>query len=271
MRHPMRALVSSGFLLGASFLCPDGASAQAPTANEIVTRMMERNAQRQAILQHYASDRTYKLEYNGTTGEHHAEMVVHAEYTAPGRKHFTVISQSGSKPLCAEVLRKLVEGEEETASQQDWQKAMFSPETYHLQLLGTEQLDGISTWVLHVEPKMATKVAYRGKVWISMDDYATVRVLAEPAKSPSWLLDRSSFDSWYMRRGDLWVPAKNTSTTHVRIGGEATVTIDYGQYPVLVAAPVSAAIDPPAESVPLQRDLSVGTVVPKKRLTSSLR
>jgi hypothetical protein len=228
--------------------------------------MMERNAQRQAMLQHYASDRTYRLEYNGTAGEHHAEMVVHAEYTAPGRKQFTVISQSGSKPLCAQVLRKLIDGEEETAAKQDWQKAMFSPATYDLRLLGTEQLEGISTWVLHVEPKVASKVSYRGKVWISKDDYATVRVQAEPAKNPSWLLDRSSFDSWYMRRGDIWVPAKNISTTHVRIGGEAKVTIDYGLYPVLETAPINAVLTEHAEA-----ESVLGAGEPKKRLTSNLR
>ncbi|NYF81319.1 hypothetical protein [Granulicella arctica] len=267
----MRTLVLSGFLFGAALLCPDRASAQAPTASEIVTRMMERNAQRQAMLQHYASDRTYRLEYNGTAGEHHAEMVVHAEYSAPGRKHFTVISESGSKVLCAEVLRKLVEGEEETAAKQDWQRAMFSPETYNLQLLGNEQLDGIHTWVLQVEPKVASKVAYRGKVWVSMEDFATVRVLGEPAKSPSWFLSRASFDSWYMRRGEVWVPSKNVSTTHVRIGGEAKVTIDYGQYPVLDTTPVSASVNPRTEGDLLQQPLPPTGVVMTKGLSNSFR
>jgi hypothetical protein len=246
-------------------------NAQTPTANEIVTRMMERNVQRQEMLQHYASDRTYKLEYNGTAGEHHAEMVVHVEYMAPGHKHFTVLSESGSKPLCAEVLRKLVEGEEETAAKHDWQQAMFSPATYNLQLLGTEQLGGINTWVLQVEPKVASKVAYRGKVWVSMEDFATVRVQGEPAKNPSWLLDRASFDSWYMRRGDVWVPEKNISTSHVRIGGQATVTIDYGRYPVLDTTPMSAAMAAPAESDPLSRSLPPAGVGTKKGMVNSLR
>jgi hypothetical protein len=119
---------------------------------------------------------------------------------------------------------------------------MFSPETYDLQLLGSERLNGVDTWILHVEPKEVSKVAYRGKVWISMDDFATVRVQAEPAKNPSWLMNHASFDSWYMRRGDVWVPSKNVSTTHVRIGGEAKVTIDYGQYQVLAITPTHAAV-----------------------------
>jgi hypothetical protein len=236
----MRALVSGCCLFGAALICPGGVRAQALSANEIVTRMMERNAERRVMLQHYASDRTYELEYNGTTGEHHAEMAVHAEYTAPGRKKLTVVSESGSKVLCAEVLRKLVDGEEETAAKEDWARAMFSPETYNLRLLGREQLGGVSTWVLQVDPKATTKVGYRGRLWVSTDDYAMVRLQAEPAKNPSWLLTHASFDARYMRMGEVWVPETNISTTHVRLGGEAKVTIDYGRYAVLATVPASA-------------------------------
>ncbi len=230
---------------------------------------MERNAQRQAMLEHYASDRSYQLEYTGTTGEHHAAIVVHVEYTAPGRKQLTVTSESGSKVLCAEVLHKLVESEQETAAKQDWQRGMFSPATYNLQLLGQERMDGVSTWVIGVEPKTATKVAYRGRIWISMDDFATVRVLAEPAKSPSWLVTHASFDARYMRRGEIWVPATNVSTTHVRIGGEAKVTINYGQYQVMTIAPVNAAVLP-MEAGPLTRTLPTTESTGKKKLGNSL-
>jgi hypothetical protein len=75
---------------------------------------------------------------------------------------------------------------------------------------------------------------------VSTDDFAMVRVMGEPAKSLSWMLDSAAFDSWYMRRGSVWVPAKNISTTHVRIGGEAKVTIDYGKYDLLLVRPTVA-------------------------------
>jgi hypothetical protein len=242
MRHRMGTLVYRGFLLGVLVQGAPRAAGQTPSANEIVTRMMEHNAQRQAMLQHYASDRTYHLEYSGTAGDHHADMVVHADYTAPGHKHLTVTSESGSKVLCAEVLRKLVQGEEETAAGRDWQRAMFSPETYNLQLLGREQLGGVSTWVLRVEPKVASRVAYRGQIWVSTEDFATVRVLAEPAKNPSWLLTHSSFDARYMRLGAVWLPETNVSRTHVRIGGDATVTINYGNYQTLSVIPENLSL-----------------------------
>jgi hypothetical protein len=252
MRHRSMRRVGPGFMFSVMMLGAGWVQAQKttnPTANEIVARMLVKNAERQVALEHYSSDRTYQLKYDGTAGEHHARMVVHAEYVAPGRKHLTVVSESGSKVLCREVLRKLVDSEEQTAAKADWQRTMFSAETYNLELIGREQLEGTNTWVLRVEPKVESKVAYRGKVWISMDDFATVRVLGAPAKSPSWLLDKAKFDSWYMRRGDIWVPEKNTSTTHLRFGGEAEVTIDYGAYPVLSAKEIKTG-DKAAEQDP---------------------
>jgi hypothetical protein len=240
MRHPAKALMLSGLLFSVLACVGSlvGQGRSTPTADEIVRRMLVKNDQRQTALEHYRTDRTYELEYDGTGGKHHAEMIVRAEYQAPGRKNFTVLSESGSKLLCREVLRRLVDKEEETSEKTDWQRAMFSTDTYTVQLIGQEQLGGTNTWVLKVEPKVYSNVAYRGKVWVSMDDFAMVRVMGEPARSPSWMLDSAAFDSWYMRRGDVWVPAKNISTTHVRIGGEAKVTIDYGKYDVLLTRPI---------------------------------
>jgi hypothetical protein len=255
MRHLAKALMFSGLVLFVTLACADllqGQSRTAPTADEIVRRMLIKNDERQTALEHYRTDRTYQLEYDGTGGKHHAEMIVRAEYQAPGRKNFTVLSESGSKLLCREVLRRLVDKEEETSEKTDWQRAMFSAETYTVQLVGREQLEGMNTWVLKVEPKVSSKVAYRGKVWVSMDDFAMVRVMGEPARSPSWMLDSAAFDSWYMRRGDVWVPAKNISTTHVRIGGEAKVTIDYGKYDVLLARPIVAGDQHGHESASVQ-------------------
>ena len=93
----------------------------------------------------------------------------------------------------------------------------------------------VRAWMLRVTPKVDNKFTYRGKVWVSEDDYAVVRIQGEPAKNPSWWINRASFESIYMRRGDVWLPAKNVSSSHVRIGGEATLTIEYGTYPVVAA------------------------------------
>ena len=212
-------------------------SGERPTAAEIVSRMLEKNQERLAALEHYESERTYKVEYKGTGGEHRAALKVRAEYTGPNRKQFTVVSESGSKFICDKVLRRLVESEQEATAKSNQMQTTLGPENYQTELAGEETVatdsGAVRAWVLRVTPKVDNKFTYRGKVWVSEDDYAVVKIQGEPAKNPSWWINKASFESVYLRRGDVWLPAKNVSSSHVRIGGEATLTIEYGAYPVV--------------------------------------
>jgi hypothetical protein len=186
------------------------------------------------------------VHYAGTGGEHNAEIRVHAEYEGPDRKKLTVVSESGSKFICEKVLRKIVDGEMEASDKTNRIQMTLSPENYDAKLVGEEVINtpdggsGVRAWVLNVTPKVDNKFTYRGKVWISEDDFAIMRIHAEPAKNPSWWINKASFDARYVRRGEMWLPGKNVSSSHVRIGGEATLTIDYGSYPVVAARALKA-------------------------------
>jgi hypothetical protein len=210
------------------------------TAEEIVAQMQVMNAERVAALEHYVSERTYRVEYKGTGGEHAGEIVVHAEYSAPDQKRFTVVSETGSKFICEKVLRRLVESEREAAQKTNRMQMALSMDNYDVVLAGEEQMDGAKAWVLKVSPKVDNKFTYRGTVWVNADDYGVMRVAGEPAKNPSWWINRASFDSRYVRRGEFWLPGRNVSTSHVRIGGEATLTIDYGSYQTLAGKAIKA-------------------------------
>jgi hypothetical protein len=59
-----------------------------------------------------------------------------------------------------------------------------------------------------------------------------VRIQAEPAKNPSFWLSNISIDSRFEHIGPFWLPASNTSVSHIRLGGEARLTINYGTYTV---------------------------------------
>jgi Outer membrane lipoprotein-sorting protein len=243
MVHLAKRLMVSGVMFWVGALMVGGALAQdstgpggsGSTADEIVGRLLEKNRERLVALERYTTERIYRVEYKGTGGHHEAEIRVHAEYTAPERKRLTVVAESGSKFLCEKVLRKLVEGEEEAAAKANRMQTSLAAENYTAELEGEETLNGVRAWVLKVTPKVDNKFTYRGRVWVSEDDYAVMRVAGEPAKNPSWWINRANFDSRYMRRGEVWVPQRNVSSSHVRIGGEATLTIDYGEYEVLAA------------------------------------
>lgn len=237
MWHRSMRRVVPGFMFSAMMLCAGWAQAEnttSPTAEEIIARMLVKNAERQAALEHYASERTYRVEYTGTGGYHVGELVVDAEYSAPDKKRFTVVSKTGSKLICDKVLWRLVQSEQEAAQQGNRMQTALSVENYNVELVGEDEIDGVRAWVLKVSPKVDNKFTYRGRVWVSEDDYATVRIQGEPAKNPSWWINRASFDSRYVRRGEFWLPGRNVSTSHVRIGGEARLTIDYGAYQTLV-------------------------------------
>jgi hypothetical protein len=232
----------------------------APTADEIVARMMEKNGERQAALEHYSAQRTYKVEYKGTGGEHRGEIQVHAEYVAPDQKRLTIVSESGSKLICEKVLRKLVESEEEATQSANRMQTMLSPQNYNVELVGEEVVGGTRAWVLKVAPKVDNKFTYRGRVWVSAEDYAVMRVLGEPAKNPSWWINRASFDSRYQRRGEFWLPGRNVSTSHVRIGGEATLTIDYGEYQVVGTRVAAGGADSGVHQVQMGQASGEGTM-----------
>jgi hypothetical protein len=234
MRHLASVMV---FEVVASVLLAGSALAEGPTAEEIVLRMMARNAERQAALEHYSGERTYRVEYRGAGGYHAAEMRVDLDYLG-GQKHFVVVSESGTKLICEKVLRKVVDSEAEASERGNRMQMLLSPENYNLKLVGRELLDGVSTWVLQVSPKVESRFTYRGRVWVSTEDYAIVRVVGEPSKNLSWWISRASFDWRYARRGEFWLPERNIARSHVRMGGDATLTIEYGSYRILAAREV---------------------------------
>ena len=220
------------------------------TAEQIVSRMVEHDAERKEALSAYGSERTYRMDYNGPIGERHAQMRVRMQFSAPDRKQFTVVSESGSTIFCHQILRKLMEGEQEGALEANHLRSMLSPENYNLRLAGEERLDGKETWVLEASPKQATKFNYNGRVWVSKADYAVMRIAGSPAKNPSWLMGSSSFDYRYARSGEFWLPERNDTVSHLRIGGEIKLAVDYGEYRIVTSGPlvgVASAAKPGAD------------------------
>lgn len=245
-------LVSTGTAVGQKASADNGGE-QTIHAQEIVSRMLEKNRERSAALEHYTTERTYRIAYTGTGGDHAGELYVHADYVGGERKRLTVTSQTGSPFLCDRILKKLVEDEAEESGEAN-RKMMLTPDNYDVTLMGEETVMGVDfapgaaangavkTWVLAVSPKRDNKYGYSGKVWISQDDYAIVRIVGEPAKAPSFLMERAKFDSLYARRGQIWLPARNRSKTHLRFGGDADLTIDYGTYSEISARTVKPLV-----------------------------
>jgi hypothetical protein len=237
MLHRVSRVVFIGWVGFTSVAQGQSANAPSVTAEEVVARLVARNLERQSLLERYTSERVYKVEYQGTGGEHRGAIEVHAEYTAPGTKRLTVVSESGSKVICDKVLRRLVASEEESSDKANRMQTALSMANYFVTLEGEETVDGVRAWVLRVSPRVDNRFTYRGRVWVSEEDYGLVRVVGEPAKNPSWWINRASFETRYVRDDGFWLPEKNVSVSHVRIGGEARLTIEYGAYRVVARSP----------------------------------
>jgi hypothetical protein len=179
--------------------------------DEIVTKLINNNARRSAALQGYTGLRTYEVDYQGfPTGHKHARMMVRTDYKFPHQKTFSIASEDGSKLLLNHVLHKLIQTE--------------------FELLGTGIKNGRDCYILRVIPKRNNKLLYRGNIWVDMQEFAVVRVEAQPARSPSFWISEIRIEHDYGKVGEYWLPLRNHSTSRVRLGGTSVLTIEYKDY-----------------------------------------
>jgi hypothetical protein len=206
------------------------------TSSQIVTEMLVHNQARAEELKHYQSIRHYEVEYKGYSAKIDAKLVVEAKYDAATGKTFRVLSQSGNTLLLDKVLKRLIATEKD--ADQDKSSTALTPANYKFKLAGIESLDGRPAYVLEVEPLVASKYLYRGKIWVDTADFAVARIAARPAKNPSFWISSTAINHQYTRIDGFWLPGQNRSETKVRVGGSAVLTIDYGKYQVVPDAPV---------------------------------
>jgi len=202
------------------------------TTEAIVQRLMAANAQRAQALRSYRSLRSYHLDYHGVFGSHDATMQVEATYSAPDRKDFKVLAESGSKLFVNHVLLKLLTSEAEAQKEQNRAELEISPRNYDFKLIGTEQTPTGDCYVLAVHPKSKSKYVYQGKIWVDAQDFAVARMQGEPARNPSLWVSHAEIEYRWARIAGFWLPVHNQATTQVRMGGKAVLTIEYTNYQV---------------------------------------
>ncbi len=193
------------------------------------------NAERAQSLRSYQGKRIYRLEYHGFPGARSAEMAVDVKYQSPGTKQFTIQSETGSKLLIDRVFKKLLQSEKEVLEAENLRRTALDEENYAFTLLRYEITSAGSVYVLAVEPRRKDKFLYSGRIWVDGEDFAVVRIEAEPAKNPSFWIKNTNIEHRYIKVGDFWLPALNHSLTSVRLGGRADLTIEYLDYQVTPA------------------------------------
>jgi hypothetical protein len=213
-------------------------STSAPlSADQVVDNLIRRNQERAQALVHSEATRVYRLVYQGFPGDRQAEMTVEATYDQPSSKEFKVVSQSGSKLVMNRVFKRLLDSEKEAAQPAMSAKTQLNRDNYSFELVRYEpSKTGVQgQYVLRVNPKSNSKYVYRGQVWVDGADFAVTRIEAEPAQNPSFWTKKSEIHHEYKKVQDFWLPAKNESISYIRLGGRATLTIEYKDYRVVDA------------------------------------
>jgi hypothetical protein len=224
--------------------CAPAAWAQGPPAlptlgaDQVVQRLMEKNKERADTLQHYIGRRLYRLEYRGFPTSADAAMEVEVNFDAPATKRFTIVNATGSKLIQNRVFHRLLETEEQAGDSSNRKHTELGPDNYTFSLAGIEG----TNYVLNVEPKEDSRFLYRGKIWVDAHDFAVTRIEAQPARNPSFWTTKSVIHHTYQKVDNgFYLPKENKTVTSVRLGGVATLTIEYNSYQVTVAKPVASA------------------------------
>lgn len=203
--------------------------------SEVMDKLAEKNVERADALQKYQNRRFYTLDYAGFPTSLHAEMVVDMIYDAPATKQFKIISQSGPQWIVDKILKRLLDAELESMTEENRERVAINSSNYDFS--GFEHLNTPDncSYVVAVEPKIPSKLLFRGRIWVDSKDFAVCRIEAEPSKNPSFWIKKTLIHHSYLKIGDFWLPSENKSVSAVRGGGRAVLTIKYKDYEILAA------------------------------------
>jgi hypothetical protein len=237
--------LSTASLLLLLFVCPTKGHAQSsvsPASIEsrrnltlVMDNLVEKNAERADALQKYQNRRFYSLDYTGFPTSLHAEMVVDMIYDAPATKQFKIVSQSGPQWIVDKILKRLLDAELESMTDENRQRVALTPQNYDFSGLERQDAPDNCSYVVAVEPKIPSKLLFRGRIWVDSKDFAVCRIEAEPSKNPSFWIKKTDIHHSYVKIGDFWLPAENKSVSAIRGGGRAVLTIKYQNYEILAA------------------------------------
>jgi len=243
MIQVMVAIAGVGLLLfGASFArsyAGQKPAGQSLSVDEVVARMVRMNLARAEALRSYTSVREYHLELNGIIHKR-ADMAVKMTYHWPDQKEFTIISESGSEIMRSRVLKALLDAEKEAIQNENREKTALNAQNYEFALMSVEGSPQPKSYVLRASPKIKNKYLFNGKIWVDAQDFAVVRIEAEPAKNPSWWTKKNDITYSYQKLADFWLPARSQTVTDVRIFGRTVLNIEYKDYQLIETRQVQA-------------------------------
>jgi outer membrane lipoprotein-sorting protein len=221
-------------------------SAPLPSANDVIAKMIEFDAQRQSQMTGYTALR----HYSAVNKKRHADMLVQVTCRRDGAKHFDVLSEEGSGSIRKHVFQKLLSEETEASGRGTRTGTRITPANYDFQIVGQEDLETGPTYVLEVSPKTENKYLIRGKIWVDANDYSIVRIEGQPARNPSFWVRSVHFVHTYQKVGPFWFASSTHTTSEIRIFGESELTIENSGYTLIPPKDRTTEIESQARLLP---------------------
>lgn len=225
-------IAMSSMILGLSIVFSTAAFATAqtgdvlPTANDVVAKMVQQDAQRKSQLSGYTATRHYVA----VNEERKAEMLVKVTCASDGAKQFAILSEDGSSTIRRHVFYKMLKEETEASSRGTSKSTHITPANYEFQLLGKDVINEHPAYLLHITPKEDNKYLINGKIWVDATDYSIVRIEGSPARNPSFWTRSVHFVHTYQKVGPFWFASSTHSVSKIRIFGDAELTIENSGY-----------------------------------------
>lgn len=198
------------------------------TVTEIVDHMVQADNARMAAFSGYTGMRRYSFENKKV--KKHAEMTVRVVCNQTGAKTFEVVAESGSGFVRSHIIRRMIDAEREASEKAEHEETRIIPQNYDFQLLGTEETERRSSYVLEISPKKKNQFMIRGRIWVDAADFAITRLEGSPAKNPSFWIRSVHVVHRYDRIGQFWLPVTNKSRAEARVFGTNDVGIEYFDY-----------------------------------------
>jgi len=196
------------------------------SADDVVAKMIQFDAQRQSELTGYTAIRRYVA----VNRKRRAEMLVRVSCDSSGAKQFSILSEDGSGSIRKHVFHKLLSEETEESRHGVRNSSRLTPANYDFQVAEQAGLETGPAYVLAVSPKTANKYLIDGKIWVDANDYSIVRIKGRPARNPSFWVRSVHFVHTYQKVGQFWLASSTNTTSEIRIFGDSELTIENSNY-----------------------------------------
>lgn len=221
------ALFTLAMVLSAATIASAQTSSDSlPSADEVVAKMSQLDAQRESELTGYTAVRRYVA----VNKSRHAEMIVRVACDSGGAKQFNIVSEEGSGSIRKHVFHKLLSEETEASRHGARNSTRLTPANYNFEVIGQATLESGPAYVLAVSPKTANKYLIDGKIWVDTNDYSIVRIEGQPARNPSFWIRSVHFVHTYQKVGPFWFACATHTKSEIRIFGRSELTIENSDY-----------------------------------------